>query len=87
MCCNIWQTCMALVCRKHDSQQEQTLGSQTPIGYLSFGVNTAGCMQVAAALAGVPERADWKQCQGSEAQEAARTDAFKALFKPFDIMQ
>ena len=42
---------------------------------------------MAAALAGVPERADWKQCQGSEAEEAARTDAFKALFKPFDIMQ
>lgn len=50
-------------------------------------MNAAGCMQVAAALAGVPERADWKQCQGSEAEEAARTDAFKALFKPFDIMQ
>jgi hypothetical protein len=44
-------------------------------------------VQVAAALAGVPERADWKACQVSEAQEAARTEAFKALFKPFDIMQ
>lgn len=43
--------------------------------------------QVAAALAGVPERADWKLCQGSEAEEAARTNAFKALFKPHDIMQ
>ena len=46
-----------------------------------------GVAQVAAALAGVPERADWKHCQGSEAEEAARTDAFKALFKPHDIMQ
>ena len=78
---------MASVCWKHDNQQEQTLGPQTHVGYHGCGVNAAGCLQVAAALAGVPERADWKQCQGSEAEEAARTDAFKALFKPFDIMQ
>jgi hypothetical protein len=43
--------------------------------------------QVAALLAGVPERCDWKKCAASPAEEEARTGSFKALFKAFDIMQ
>lgn len=37
-------------------------------------------------LAGVPERSDWRRCEGSAAEEEARTLRFKALFKPYDIM-
>ena len=44
-------------------------------------------VQVAAELAGVPDRADWKKCQISPDEEAARTERFKAQFKPYDIMQ
>ena len=47
----------------------------------------AFCLQVAAELAGVPDRADWKRCQISPDEEAARTENFKARFKPYDIMQ
>ena len=43
--------------------------------------------QAAAELAGVPDRADWKRCQISPDEEAARTEVFKAHFKPYDIMQ
>lgn len=43
--------------------------------------------QVAARLAGVPERADWKKCAVTPIEEEARTAAFKELFKPYDIMQ
>ena len=44
-------------------------------------------LQVAARLAGVPERADWKKCAVSPEEEEARTATFKELFKPFDTMQ
>jgi len=44
-------------------------------------------VQVAAELAGVPDRADWKKCQISPNEEAARTERFKAHFKAYDIMQ
>ena len=51
-------------------------------------VNVQICLaQVAAELAGVPDRADWKRCQISSDEEAARTENFKARFKPYDIMQ
>ena len=43
--------------------------------------------QVAAQLTGAPDRADWKKCMISPDEEAARTEAFKAHFKPYDIMQ
>lgn len=32
-------------------------------------------------------RADWKACAASKAEEEARTEKFKELFKPYDIMQ
>jgi len=44
-------------------------------------------LQVAALLAGVPERSDWKNCQVSGPEEQQRTESFKALFKPYDLMQ
>ncbi len=44
-------------------------------------------VQVAAELAGVPKRADWKQCMVSPDEEAARTENFKAQFQAYDIMQ
>ncbi len=44
-------------------------------------------VQVAASLAGAPDRADWKKCASSPAEEADRTAKFKKLFKPYDIMQ
>ncbi|KAK9811513.1 hypothetical protein WJX72_005124 [[Myrmecia] bisecta] len=43
--------------------------------------------QVIAELAGVPDRADWKTCALSPEEEQKQTEAFKALFKPYDIMQ
>jgi hypothetical protein len=43
--------------------------------------------QVAASLAGAPDRADWKKCASSPAEEATRTAKFKELFKSYDIMQ
>jgi len=52
-------------------------GERHPLG---FG------REVLAELAGVPHRADWKECQSSPAEEAERTDRFKAAFKSFDIM-
>ena len=42
--------------------------------------------EVLAELAGVPERADWKECQCPPAEEAARTERFKAAFKKYDVM-
>ena len=41
-----------------------------------------------AALAGAPERADWRAAAkaGPEEEEKA-AEAFKALYKPYDIMQ
>jgi hypothetical protein len=55
--------------------QAVTKGARHP---LAFG------RTVAAALAGCPERADWKECAVSPPEEVARTDAFKAAFAPFD---
>jgi hypothetical protein len=43
--------------------------------------------QVAARLVDAPERADWKKCEVGPAEEEARTDRFKAIFKAYDIMQ
>ena len=56
-----------------------------PIAYgerhpLNFG------REVLAELAGVPHRADWKECQGSAEEEEQRTETFRAAFKDFDIM-
>jgi diadenosine tetraphosphate (Ap4A) HIT family hydrolase len=56
-----------------------------PIAYgerhpLNFG------REVLAELAGVPHRADWKECQGTPEEEAQRTEAFRTAFKGFDIM-
>lgn len=42
--------------------------------------------EVLAELAGVPERADWKVCQSTPAEEQQRTAAFKAAFEPYDVM-
>ena len=42
--------------------------------------------EVLAELAGEPSRADWKACQASREEEAARCARFKAAFAPFDIM-
>ena len=39
---------------------------------------------VAAALAGCPERADWKECAVAPPQEVERAEAFKAAFAPHD---
>ena len=48
---------------------------------LSFG------REVLAELAGVPHRANWKECQCSSGEEEERrTQAFRAAFKNFDIM-
>jgi hypothetical protein len=42
--------------------------------------------KVCASMLGKPERADWKACaMDSEAMEGC-VEAFKALFKPYDIM-
>lgn len=43
--------------------------------------------EVLAELAGVPQRADWKACAASKAEEEARTERFKAAFRAYDIMQ
>ncbi|KAH7619036.1 hypothetical protein Ndes2526B_g05985 [Nannochloris sp. 'desiccata'] len=56
-----------------------------PIAYgerhpLNFG------REVLAELAGVPHRADWKECQGTPEEEEQRTEAFRNAFKGFDIM-
>jgi hypothetical protein len=40
--------------------------------------------EVLAALMGQPERAHWKACAQTQAQEEAAADAFKAHFAPFD---
>lgn len=45
---------------------------------LSFGRDAA------AAVAGAPERADWKACQVAPPAEVARAEAFKAAFKAHD---
>ena len=43
---------------------------------------------VMAQLAGVPERADWKQCTPATPEaEAERTERFKEMFKKYDCMQ
>eukprot|EP00208_Stichococcus_sp_RCC1054_P002085 CAMPEP_0206146064 /NCGR_PEP_ID=MMETSP1473-20131121/29358_1 /ASSEMBLY_ACC=CAM_ASM_001109 /TAXON_ID=1461547 /ORGANISM="Stichococcus sp, Strain RCC1054" /LENGTH=638 /DNA_ID=CAMNT_0053542501 /DNA_START=442 /DNA_END=2358 /DNA_ORIENTATION=+ len=42
---------------------------------------------VASAIAGTPDRADWKKCSVDAAEETARTERFKASFKAHDIMQ
>lgn len=31
-------------------------------------------------------RADWKTCQLEKPQEIARTQAFKAVFQPYDVV-
>ena len=31
-------------------------------------------------------RADWKTCQLEKPQEIARTEAFKAVFQPYDVV-
>ncbi len=56
-----------------------------PIAYgerhpLNFG------REVLAELAGVPDRADWKICQGTPEEEEQRTEAFRNAFKGFDVM-
>lgn len=43
--------------------------------------------EVLAGLAGASERADWKACRLSPEEEAQRTERFKELFKPYDVMQ
>lgn len=44
--------------------------------------------QILAALAGVPDRADWRACaKAGPAEEEAAAEAFKAMYKPYDIMQ
>ncbi|GIL82924.1 hypothetical protein Vretimale_8428 [Volvox reticuliferus] len=43
--------------------------------------------EVLADLAGVPERASWKQCSSSPEEERQRVEQFRQLFKPFDVMQ
>ncbi|EFJ41492.1 hypothetical protein VOLCADRAFT_98560 [Volvox carteri f. nagariensis] len=43
--------------------------------------------EVLADLAGVPERASWKQCSSSPEEERQRVERFKQLFKPYDVMQ
>ncbi|CAK9252595.1 unnamed protein product [Sphagnum jensenii] len=46
---------------------------------MSFG------LEVAAECLGRPERAHWKQCVVSEAEEARAAESFKSLFSPFDF--
>ncbi|KAK4053130.1 hypothetical protein OIV83_001865 [Microbotryomycetes sp. JL201] len=53
---------------------------RTPFS-LQFGRNTV------AVLLGMPDRADWKSCTLSEAQEKNDCAKFKAAFKPFDIAE
>lgn len=43
--------------------------------------------EVLADLAGVPERASWKQCSSSPEEERRRVERFKQLFQPYDIVQ
>jgi diadenosine tetraphosphate (Ap4A) HIT family hydrolase len=44
--------------------------------------------EVLARMVGAPERADWKACKcASEADESSLTEQFKAVFKPYDVMQ
>ncbi|GLI67306.1 hypothetical protein VaNZ11_011492 [Volvox africanus] len=43
--------------------------------------------EVFADLAGVPERASWKQCSSSHEEERQRVERFRQLFKAFDVMQ
>ena len=43
--------------------------------------------EVLADLAGCPEKADWKVGACTPEEEEARTQRFKKLFKPYDIMQ
>lgn len=47
---------------------------------MSFG------REVLADLAGVPDRADWKECQSTPDEELARTERFKGAFKQYDVM-
>lgn len=42
---------------------------------------------LAASVAGTPERGDWKQCQVDSKEEEARTGRFKAKFQAYDLMQ
>lgn len=36
----------------------------------------------------MPDRADWRRCaKESAAEEEAEAERFKAMYKPFDIMQ
>ncbi|KAI8475170.1 MAG: CwfJ C-terminus 1-domain-containing protein-like protein [Monoraphidium minutum] len=44
--------------------------------------------QILAGLAGAPERADWRACaKDGPAEEEAEAERFKAMYRPFDIMQ
>lgn len=42
--------------------------------------------QILAALAGTPERADWKACTVGEEEEKAAAEGFRDWFKPYDVM-
>jgi hypothetical protein len=44
-------------------------------------------LQVLADLRGTPERADWRACKLTTQEEAEMAEAFKEMFKPFDIME
>ncbi|GAQ77685.1 hypothetical protein KFL_000020470 [Klebsormidium nitens] len=43
--------------------------------------------EVLADLRGTPERADWRACKLTTEEETEMADAFKEMFKPFDIME
>lgn len=45
------------------------------------------CFSYSLACVECGTRADWKNCQVTPQQEEQRTNDFKALFKPYDIMQ
>jgi hypothetical protein len=44
-------------------------------------------VQVLADLRGTPERADWRACKLTSQEETEMAEAFKEMFKPFDIME
>ena len=72
--------CLAAVC-------PEPCGNFIKASWKALLLQGFGNVQVTAELAGVPERADWKKCMISPDEEAARTEKFKAQFKPYDIMQ
>jgi hypothetical protein len=44
--------------------------------------------QILAALAGAPDRADWRLCEkAGPDEEEKEAERFKELYKPFDINQ